>query len=140
MSLPPKHRILVVDDQPFIAKLVEVNLPRDEFAVLACGNPLEALANVDALAPELMILDVRMPRMSGVELCRLLRQRPSLRAVPIIILTAQGETTTEAEARAAGADAFMTKPFSPKGLSAKIRDLLAASQPPSDSATASDGG
>jgi len=130
-----KRRILVVDDQPFIAKLVEVNLPRDEFVVLACGNPLEVLANVDALAPDLMILDVRMPGMSGVELCRLLRQRARRCLVPIIILTAQGETTTEVEARAAGADAFMTKPFSPKGLSAKIRDLLAASQPDADSAT-----
>ena len=135
MNLPSRRRILVVDDQPFIAKLVEVNLPRDEFVVLACGNPLEALANVDVLAPDLMILDVRMPGMSGVELCRLLRQRANRCLVPIIILTAQGETTTEVEARAAGADAFMTKPFSPTGLSAKIRDLLAARPPAADSAT-----
>jgi DNA-binding response OmpR family regulator len=135
MNLPCKRRILVVDDQPFIAKLVEVNLSRDEFVVMARGNPLEALANIDALAPDLMILDVRMPGMSGVELCRRLRQRANPCRVPIIILTAQGETTTEAEARAAGADAFMTKPFSPKGLSAKIRDLLAASPSDADSAT-----
>ncbi|MFA5205160.1 MAG: response regulator [Lentisphaeria bacterium] len=127
---PPKRRILVVDDQPFIAKLIEINLPREEFTVLAYRSPLAALAQADSLAPDLMILDVRMPEMTGVELCRHLRQRPHFQQTPIIILTAQGETTTENEARDAGATVFMTKPFSPRGLSAKLRELLAAAPVP----------
>lgn len=76
--------------------------------------------------PGCLVLDIRMPQMSGLEFCQRVRAMPARAQVPIIILTAQGETATEAECVKAGANAFMTKPFSPKGLAAKVCDLLEA--------------
>lgn len=116
--------VVVIDDQPFIAKLIEVNLAKDCLEVVYFRDPCEALQKLAALQPGVLIVDVRMPQMSGLEFCQQVRRRPEIARVPIIMLTAQGETATEAECLKAGATAFMTKPFSPKGLSAKVRELL----------------
>lgn len=123
--------ILVVDDQPFIAKLIEFNLARHNYVVVPCRDPLQALATIEALQPDLLIVDIRMPVMSGTELCQRLRTMPCAAATPIIVLTSQGQADLEAEARAAGANVFMTKPFSPRVLAAKVNELLAAvAEPP----------
>lgn len=122
-----KHRatVAVVDDQPFVAKLIEVNLAKYPLNMLYFRDPLEAIAKLPTLPVDLFIVDIRMPQMSGLEFCQQVRAMPARAHVPIIILTAQGETATEAECVKAGANAFMTKPFSPKGLAAKVCELLA---------------
>ena len=129
MSTADRKRILVVDDQPFVARLIEFNLTRQQHEIIACRDPLDVLNRVEALRPDLFIIDVRMPGMSGTDLCRQLRDLPLLCRVPIIILTAQGGSATEAAARDVGADYFMTKPFSPKELAAKVEELLARAVP-----------
>ena len=125
-SEPHRRVVAVVDDQPFIAKLIEVNLAKDPLDLVYYRDPLEALARLTVSPVDLLIVDIRMPQISGLEFCQRVRAMPAVAGVPIIILTAQGETATEAECVRAGATAFMTKPFSPKGLSSKVRELLEA--------------
>jgi len=132
MNSPARKRILVVDDQPFVARLIEFNLARQHHEIIACRDPLEVLKLMETLMPDLFIIDVRMPGMSGTELCRQLRSLPRLRGVPIVILTALGGSAPETAARQVGADYFMTKPFSPRELAAKVEELLATHAPAAD--------
>ena len=127
MNAPPNptpKRIVIVDDQPFVARVIQVNLAREHYQVLACQDPLDVLRRLDELAPDLLILDIGMPTMNGVELCHRIRLTPVGRLIPIIMLTAQGDSANEEDARRAGASAFMTKPFSPRELAATVNELL----------------
>ncbi len=119
-----RRRVLVVDDQPFVAYLIQFTLGKENLEVVPLYDPVEALEQAPRLAPDLMILDVMMPKMNGIELCRRLRQLPETAAVPVIVLTAHGHSDTETEAASAGANAFMTKPFSPRLLAKLVLDML----------------
>jgi CheY-like chemotaxis protein len=131
---PAQKRIVVVDDQPFVARVIQVNLVREQYEVLSFQDPLEVLHRLAELAPDLLILDIGMPVMNGVELCRQIRQTPLGRHLPIMMLTAQGDSANEEDARRAGASAFMTKPFSPRELAATVSQLLACDRGEADHA------
>ncbi len=117
-------RILVVDDQPFMIKLIEYNLKKAGYETVTETDGLKALSEIEAIAPDLVFLDIRMPAITGTELCSRLREKEIMRDVPIIVLTGQFQENMEEESKAAGASAFMTKPFSPSALRARVRDML----------------
>ena len=108
------HGLLVVDDDPFIRKLVATTLEDvAEFAVHEAADGAEALEVAARERPTVVLLDVEMPRMDGIEACRALRADPQTSGATIVILTATHGDGVEAEAEQAGADLFLTKPFSP---------------------------
>ena len=121
---PASKRIMVVDDQPIVASLLEYMFRKDDWDIVSCRDPVEAVQSVREIRPDLLTVDVRMPRMNGIELCRRLRGIPETRDVPIIVITGSAQSATADEAREARVDAYVTKPFSPKALASKIRELL----------------
>jgi two-component system, chemotaxis family, chemotaxis protein CheY len=118
-------RILIVDDSPTIRKMVRASLRTlDAFDFVEAGNGLEAIEQV-ALGPvALMILDLNMPDMHGVDVLKFLRRHPSSRQVPVVVLTTRGDEPSREAAVAAGATHYMTKPFVPETLLNTARELL----------------
>jgi two-component system alkaline phosphatase synthesis response regulator PhoP len=114
--------ILIVDDEPEIVRGLEDNLRFEGYATLSATNGAEALTLAAREAPDLVLLDVMMPRMSGWDVCRQLRQRGI--NVPIIMLTARGEETDRVQGLELGADDYVTKPFSLRELLARVRAVL----------------
>jgi len=120
-------KVLVVDDEPSIVELVRFTLEREGFTAIAAADGQEALDKVEAGHPDLVLLDLMLPRLGGLDVCRLLRQRhPSL---PIIILTARGDETDKVLGLELGADDYITKPFSPRELVARVRAVLRRTAP-----------
>lgn len=113
--------ILVVDDEPKIVQLARDYLERTGFAVLTAGDGKSALAAARAEKPDLMVLDLGLPDMDGLDVARAVRKESN---VPIIMLTARGEETDKLVGLELGADDYMTKPFSPKELVARVRAVL----------------
>ena len=118
-------RILVADDDPDIVALVTIRLEMAGHEVVSAHDGEAALALVEARVPDLAVLDVSMPRLDGLALTRRLRARTATATLPILILTAAVQATDAAEAVAAGATAYVKKPFSPKELLARVEELLA---------------
>jgi DNA-binding response OmpR family regulator len=119
-------RILVADDNPQIAKLVALKLSMSGHEVTVVGDGLEAVGAFERSVPELCILDVMMPGISGLQVLKTLRQKPEFDKIPIVILTAIGEEKHVVQALRDGADEYVTKPFSPAELLARVERLLAA--------------
>ena len=117
-------RILVVDDDPVNLKLVFAVLKQAGYDVFTAPNGPEALSRVDEILPELIVADVEMPGMNGYELTRQLRQKASTAQLPIMILTSHDTVQEKIKGFEAGADDYMTKPFEPAELQARIRVLL----------------
>jgi two-component system chemotaxis response regulator CheY len=112
-----KRGVLVVDDDPFIRKLVATTLEDvSEFQLFEAGDGIQAVEVAERELPTIVFLDVDMPRMDGIATCRELRNNPATSATTIVMLTASHGHRIEAEAEAAGADLFLTKPFSPLDL------------------------
>jgi len=116
------QRILIVDDEPSIVVPLEFLMKREGYEVAVAGDGQAALDAVARSAPDLVILDVMLPRMSGFEVCRQLRQ--SGRGLKILMLTAKGRDSEMEKGLGLGADMYVTKPFSTRDLVAKVRDLL----------------
>lgn len=118
-------RILIVDDSPTIRKMVRASLRGlESFEFIEAANGLEAIEQV-ALGPvALLILDLNMPDMHGVDVLKFLRRHPSSRAVPVVVLTTRGDESSRDAAMAAGATQYMTKPFIPQALLSTARELL----------------
>jgi two-component system chemotaxis response regulator CheY len=118
-------RILIVDDSPTIRKMVRASLrPLGSFDFIKAANGLEAIEQV-ALGPvALMILDLNMPDMHGVDVLKFIRRHPSLRDIPVVVLTTRGDDSSRDAAVAAGATQYMTKPFVPQTLLYAARELL----------------
>lgn len=116
--------ILVVDDEEDILELVRFNLQKEHFEVLCAGSGEEALKIVRNSPPLLVILDWMLPGMNGLEICRKLKSQSATQAVPIIMLTAKGGEAEVVAGLEAGADDYVTKPFSPKVLAARVRANL----------------
>jgi len=124
-TLPSRGRILVADDEPHIRRILAALLGTAGFAVIEASDGDEALEALDApLTPDLLILDLMMPRMSGLEVLNRLRERPAHRRTPVIVLTAKGQDADRQAVLSAGAVDFMTKPFSPKKLISRIQEIL----------------
>ena len=124
MADESQYKILIIDDQPFIIKLIQYNLKRAGYITEALTDGLEALRLIDTIAPDLIILDLRMPTITGTDLCREFRKKDHLKNIPIIVLTAQVPGEAADEVIAAGATDFMTKPFSPVELLANVKKYL----------------
>lgn len=117
-------KILAVDDDPDILTLVRYNLEKEGFKVSTVESGEEALEKTRKTKPDLLVLDLMLPGMDGLEVCRLLKSDASLKHIPVIMLTAKGEETDIVVGLELGADDYLTKPFSPKVLAARVRALL----------------
>jgi len=116
--------ILVVDDEEPIQELLRFNLEKEGYLVCVAKDGQEALKHVENDQPDLLVLDLMLPGMDGLEVCRKLRSNPKFQQIPIIMLTAKGEEIDKVLGLELGADDYMTKPFSPRELLARIKARL----------------
>ncbi len=114
--------VLIVDDEPNIVQLAKLYLERDNFQVDSVGDGLQALEAIQSHQPDLVVLDVMLPRLDGFEICRRLRAAGS--QVPIIMVTARDEDIDKILGLELGADDYLTKPFNPRELVARVRAVL----------------
>jgi DNA-binding response OmpR family regulator len=114
-------RILVVEDEPIVAEVVERYLRRDGYTVDVAHDGMSAMAAIDSFCPDLVVLDVMLPGIDGMEICRQVRARSE---TPIIMLTARGEEVDKLLGLELGADDYITKPFSPRELAARVKTVL----------------
>ncbi len=119
-----KKRILVVDDEVGALTLIGIMLERGGFSVLKAKDGHDALAVLDQHLPDLIILDVMMPGMDGITLCRFIRQRDELRSVPILILSARNDADSVMRGMDAGASDYLPKPILHHDLVAKVKHML----------------
>ncbi|MEQ8444181.1 MAG: phosphate regulon transcriptional regulator PhoB [Alphaproteobacteria bacterium] len=124
-----KPKILIVEDETAVVALLRYNLEHQGFEVDAVSDGEEALVAVEENPPDLVLLDWMLPQLSGIEVCRQLRRRPATKQMPIILLTARGEEADTVRGLDSGADDYVTKPFSPAELSARVHALLRRSRP-----------
>jgi two-component system alkaline phosphatase synthesis response regulator PhoP len=118
------QKILVVEDEPDIRKLIQYNLAQERFRVLEAEDGEQALKIVQRDKPNLLILDLMLPGLSGIELCRILRDRSETARLPILMLTAKAGEADRVLGLEMGADDYLTKPFSPRELVARVRAIL----------------
>ena len=121
--------ILVVEDEAALVELLRYNLEEEGFRVSDAADGEAALAAVAEDKPDLIVLDLMLPLISGLEICRQLRRRPETRGLPIIMLTARGEESDRIRGLDSGADDYVTKPFSPSELVARVRAVLRRARP-----------
>lgn len=127
-SAGPGSSVLVVDDDRRVLELLEVAFTAHGYRVLTAADGEEALRRVSGDRPDLLVLDVRLPRRSGLEVCEALRRAPEDAHLPIILVSAMGETDARLRGLNAGADDYLAKPFSPKELIARVKRLLARTE------------
>ena len=127
MTQPPL--VLVVEDEAALVTLLRYNLEREGFRVAEARDGEEAMLQIAEQMPDLVILDWMLPLMSGIEVCRQLRRLPETRRLPIVMLTARGEEGDKLRGLDAGADDYITKPFSPSELIARLRAVLRRAKP-----------
>lgn len=128
-----KHKILIVDDEPQITRVLKTTLSSHGYSTRTAADGDDAVQVIKEWSPDLVITDLRMPNMDGLQLCRHLRAKSQ---IPIIVLSVRGEERTKVEALDAGADDYVTKPFSPRELLARVRAAIRRSSRaaiPSDS-------
>ncbi len=117
-------RILIVEDEPHMLRLTELSLKKGGFVILVARNGLDALRLAAQEVPALIVMDVLMPEMDGLTALKHLKQSSATAGIPVIMLTTRGHNLTRQEAEAAGAAAYLTKPFSPTQLLAEARRLI----------------
>ncbi|WP_445956767.1 response regulator transcription factor [Yeosuana sp.] len=117
-------KILLVDDEPDILEIVGYNLSNEGYQVITATNGIEAVKKAKKELPQLIILDVMMPEMDGIEACNIIRETPDLKDTLITFLTARGEDYSQLAGFDAGADDYITKPIKPKVLVSKVKALL----------------
>jgi len=122
------QKILVADDEPNIVISLEYLLKREGYTVIIARDGQEALDMIARELPDLVLLDVMMPKKTGFEVCQEVRANDALKGVKILMLTAKGRDTDLAKGTALGADAYMTKPFSTRDLAQKVADMLGQGQ------------
>lgn len=127
MQMTP--HVLVVEDEDSLATLLQYNLQKEGYEVSLAGDGEEALLMVDERLPDLIVLDWMLPKVSGIEVCRRLRQRNETRNVPVVMLTARGEESDRVRGLDTGADDYVVKPFSMTELGARLRAVLRRIRP-----------
>ncbi|HEY6378063.1 MAG TPA: response regulator [Candidatus Dormibacteraeota bacterium] len=120
----PRPRVLVVDDDPRLVHVVSMYLGIEGFEVDTAADGEEALGRIEAALPDVVVLDVMMAGMDGLEACRRIKRNPATAHVPVILFTALSRDEDARDGRAAGADQFISKPFSLVGLGGAIRSLV----------------
>ena len=118
------RKILVVDDEYDVTELLSYNLRRNGFRVQSVNDPRRVMDVVREFEPDLIVLDIMMPDLSGLQVCRMIRQESSLKAIPIIFLSAKTEEGDRIEGFESGADDYVCKPFSPKELMLRVLAVL----------------
>ena len=121
---PRLARVLVVEDEQDVAELIRFNLGREGYDVRVALNGAEALRQVREFRPEVILLDIMVPQLNGWEVCRRLKQEPETRTVPVIMVTGRVEEGDKVLGFELGADDYVTKPFSPRELVARVRAVL----------------
>jgi two-component system, chemotaxis family, chemotaxis protein CheY len=116
--------VLTVDDSPSIRQMIKVTLEPAGHSVIEAGDGAQGLAKCQASRPDLVITDLNMPTMNGLELIRALRKLPALTGLPIVFLTTESNDTVKQEAKTAGATGWITKPFKPEQLLAVVAKLV----------------
>lgn len=124
-----KHTVLVIEDETDILDLVRYHLEREGFAVLTARNGESGLEEAVSARPSLILLDLMLPGIQGLEVCRLLKEREATRSIPIIMLTARGEESDVVIGLGVGADDYVSKPFSVRELAARVQAVLRRSAP-----------
>ncbi|MEM9262079.1 MAG: response regulator, partial [Pseudomonadota bacterium] len=124
-----RTKVLVVEDEESIVTLLEYNFRRENFQVIVANDGEDALLKVEETQPDIVILDWMLPKMSGVEVCRQLRSNVATGNIPVILLTARSEENDRIRGLDIGADDYLTKPFSPAELIARMRAVLRRIRP-----------
>jgi two-component system phosphate regulon response regulator PhoB len=117
-------KLLIADDEPGVRSLVRMTLESDSYEILEASDGDEALMLALEHRPELILLDVSMPGLSGLQVCRILKENPSTSGISVVMLTSMAQDTDKAKGEAAGADEYFTKPFSPVALLRKVDEIF----------------
>jgi len=121
------HRILIVEDQPDICKLIRMTLEFGDFEIHEANDGETGLNMARAIKPAIMLLDVMMPGLlDGYQVCTRIKQDPALQTIQVVMLTARGQASDMAAGEAAGADAYLVKPFSPLELIERVEAMVSA--------------
>jgi two-component system alkaline phosphatase synthesis response regulator PhoP len=132
MSNTNKQKILIVDDEPDILELIEYNLKKEGYQVFLARNGQEAVAEAKRSLPDLIILDIMMPKMDGIEACRIMRTMPEFKNTFMVFLTARSEEYSEIAGFNVGADDYIAKPIKPRALVSRINAILRRNAPAED--------
>jgi len=117
-------KILIVDDEPFILKSLSFVLMKEGFQIETANNGLEAMEKIQKDRPDIVFLDIMMPKKNGMEVCEWIREDPVLKGIYVIILTAKGQELDREKGFSIGADEYMTKPFSPSSVVKRLKEIL----------------
>ena len=129
MSNSTKQKILIVDDEPDILELIEYNLKKEGYQVFLARNGQEAVAEAKRSLPDLIVLDIMMPKMDGIEACRIMRTMPEFKNTFMVFLTARSEEYSEIAGFNVGADDYIAKPIKPRALVSRINAILRRNAP-----------
>jgi two-component system phosphate regulon response regulator PhoB len=119
-----REKIIIIEDEADILEVIQYNLSREGFKIITSRNGEDGLAKVRKESPDLVLLDLMLPGIDGIEICRQLKQDPVTRAIPVVMVTAKGEESDIVLGLGMGADDYITKPFSPKELVARVHAVL----------------
>lgn len=120
----PNLKVLVVDDEPDVVEILSYNLRKEKYTVFQAYNGKQCLESARVNMPDLIIMDIRMPEMSGIETCREIRADSKLQHIPVLFLTADSDEYTSMNAMDAGGNHFITKPIRPAILIGMIKELI----------------
>jgi two-component system alkaline phosphatase synthesis response regulator PhoP len=132
MSTSSKQKILIVDDEPDILELIEYNLKKEGYQVYTARNGQEAVAEAKKVQPDLIVLDIMMPKMDGIEACRIMRTMPEFKSTFMVFLTARSEEYSEIAGFNVGADDYIAKPIKPRALVSRINAILRRNSTPEE--------
>lgn len=132
MSNTAKQKILIVDDEPDILELIEYNLKKEGYQVFLAHNGQEAVTEAKRSLPDLIVLDIMMPKMDGIEACRIMRTMPEFKNTFMVFLTARSEEYSEIAGFNVGADDYIAKPIKPRALVSRINAILRRNAPAED--------
>ena len=132
MSSTAKQKILIVDDEPDILELIEYNLKKEGYQVYLAHNGQEAVAEAKRIIPDLIVLDIMMPKMDGIEACRIMRTMPEFKNTFMVFLTARSEEYSEIAGFNVGADDYIAKPIKPRALVSRINAILRRNAAPEE--------
>jgi CheY-like chemotaxis protein len=117
-------KVLIVDDEEFVRQLIQIKLKFCGIETVEAGNGIEAIEKAASEKPDLILLDVMMPKMNGFEACQRLKAKPETAHIPIVMLTARGDPSAKERGENAGALEYLTKPFSPQKLAERVLEIL----------------
>lgn len=121
-----KKKVMIVDDEAHIVELVKVVLEDTSYEILEAYDGEEAMAKIISEKPDLILLDIMLPRMDGYEVCKRLKADEATKSIPVVMLTAKGQEVDKVKGYQSGADSYMTKPFSPLRLLTELEEKLSS--------------